>query len=377
MIKPREKMLAAMSGNLDGDFPVVVCYTGILLRDHWEQISTRPWWILEGIDLPGRLAVEEDFQEKLGPDWVTCVMARPRDWRENHEIRCEGGRVFVVDKTTGEKNEIHRPPQGGNKISMPQKPRIESRRDARNLVEITEEKVFRENGSLDLVRLFKERFGREKLLFSHVGTPFWSVLMSYFGLGGMLRGLFRMPDLIHEILGDITRAKIENIRAYSSEGVECFWIEECLTSASEISKTQYKDFVLPYTKRLIDEIRRLGGKSVYYICGDVRDRMDMVIETGPDCISLEESKKNFEIDIEWVDQEVDGRSCIFGNLDSIGVLQDGTREELRSEIRRQIDIGRKHGKFVMSLGSPVTPKTPIERVREYINISREESTPRP
>jgi uroporphyrinogen-III decarboxylase len=369
-------MLAAMTGDLEDGFPVVACYTGILLRDHWEQITTRPWWILEGIDLPGRLAVEEDFQDKLDPDWVTCGMIRPRDWRENHEIQCEGGRVFVVDKTTGEKTEICRPPPGGNKISMLQKPRIESRRDAEGLVDVTEERVFRENGSLDLVRLFNGRFGREKLLFTHIGTPFWSVLLSYFGLGGMLRGLFRMPDLIHEILEEVTRAKIETIRAYSSEGVECFWIEECLTSASEISKTQYHDFVLPYTKRLNDEIRRLGGRSVYYICGDVRDRIDLVIETGPDCISLEESKKNFEIDIEWVDREVDGRSCIFGNLDSIGVLQDGTGGELRSEIRRQIGVGRRHGKFVMSLGSPVTPKTPVERIREYVDISREESIPR-
>jgi hypothetical protein len=186
LIKPKDKMLAAMRGNPDGGIPVVVCYTGILLRDHWEQITTRPWWIMEGIDLPGRLAVEEDFQDKLEPDWVTCGMARPRDWRENHEIRCDDGRVIMVDKTTGEKTEIRRPPPGGNKISMLQKPRIESRRDAKNLVDITEERVFggsmqgrpmclsadglrryRENGSLDLVRQIAVFARRDSLL---VGT---------------------------------------------------------------------------------------------------------------------------------------------------------------------------------------------------------------
>jgi uroporphyrinogen decarboxylase len=225
--------------------------------------------------------------------------------------------------------------------------------------------------------LYKDRFGTEKLLCTGAGSPYWNALMRYFGLGGMLKALFRTPDLVIEVLEEVTRAKIEVIRAYRSVGIDCFWIEECLTSASEISRDQYSSFVYPYAKRLIDEIRRLGGKSVYYVCGDVKDRIDLIMEAGPDCISLEESKKNFEIEISWIDHAVDGRCCIFGNLDSIGILQDGTSDALRSEIRHQTEVGRGHGKFVMSLGSPVTPRTPAERVREYVEISREESTPRP
>jgi uroporphyrinogen-III decarboxylase len=46
-------------------------------------------------------------------------------------------------------------------------------------------------------------------------------------------------------------------------------------------------------------------------------------------------------------------------------------EELRREVQRQLDIGRRHGKFVMSLGSPVTPKTSVSRVREYVDLVRE------
>ncbi|MBO3802552.1 MAG: hypothetical protein JTT11_01550, partial [Candidatus Brockarchaeota archaeon] len=107
--------------------------------------------------------------------------------------------------------------------------------------------------------------------------------------------------------------------------------------------------------------------------GDVRDRLELMIEMGPDCLSLEESKKGFEIDISWVDEAVSGRACVFGNLDSIRVLQNGTREELRGEIRRQMGVGLRHGRFVMSLGSPVTPLTPISRVADFILITRQES----
>jgi len=368
-------MISAMKGGLNHDFPVVICYTGIFLRDHWEEVTSLPWWAPRIPDLSGRLGVEEDLQEKLDLDWVPCGMCPARDWRENHSVRTEGGRVYMVDLTSGTREELKRSPVGGNRIEMLQKPLIESSKDIGKRITVIGEKDFLGSGRLDYVHMLKERFGNEKFLVASIASPFWSSLMSHFGLGGMLIGLFRKPELVAEVLEEVTRSRIEVIRAYISAGVDGFWIEECLTSASEISREQYTKFVYPYTKRIIDEIRRLGGKSIYYFCGDVGDRLDLVVESGPDSVSLEESKKNFEIDIAWVDEVVGGRCCILGNLDSIGVLQNGDREALRSEIRRQIEVGRGHGKFVMSLGSPVTPKTTVQRVRDYVDITREESVP--
>ncbi len=54
------------------------------------------------------------------------------------------------------------------------------------------------------------------------------------------------------------------------------------------------------------------------------------------------------------------------------MLQDGDEESLRAEIARQIAAGRRNGsRFVMSLGSPVTPGTPSSRVRLYCDLAHE------
>ena len=67
-----------------------------------------------------------------------------------------------------------------------------------------------------------------------------------------------------------------------------------------------------------------------------------------------------------------GRCAVFGNLDAVGVLQDGTDAALRAEVARQLEAGRRaEGRFVMSLGSPVTPGTPVARVRQYCDLVRE------
>ena len=42
------------------------------------------------------------------------------------------------------------------------------------------------------------------------------------------------------------------------------------------------------------------------------------------------------------------------------------------DLARQLDAGRRNvGRFIMSLGSPVTPATPVARVRCYAEIVRE------
>lgn len=43
--------------------------------------------------------------------------------------------------------------------------------------------------------------------------------------------------------------------------------------------------------------------------------------------------------------------------------------ELHAELARQIAAGRRNnGRFIMSLGSPVNPETPVERVRLYCDL---------
>jgi len=51
------------------------------------------------------------------------------------------------------------------------------------------------------------------------------------------------------------------------------------------------------------------------------------------------------------------------------LLPNGSVAELRVEIERQAAAGRENnGRFVMSLGSPVTPGTPVARVRRYCDL---------
>jgi uroporphyrinogen-III decarboxylase len=94
-------------------------------------------------------------------------------------------------------------------------------------------------------------------------------------------------------------------------------------------------------------------------------------KVGDDALAFEESKKDLVVDINEVAAFIDGRATLFGNLDAIGILQDGCDTELREAIAEQIAAGRRNrNRFVACLGSPVMPATPVERVRTYCDLVR-------
>jgi uroporphyrinogen-III decarboxylase len=161
-----------------------------------------------------------------------------------------------------------------------------------------------------------------------------------------------------------------DVRVAAAIGAAGVWIEDCMTDI--ISASAFRQLNLPFLRSLTAEIAACGMVSIHYFCGDPTRKWELLLDTGADALSLEESKKGFEIDIDDVVDLVGGRLVVFGNLDAIHLLEQGSAPALRAEVGRQIRAGRRNGsRFVASLGSPVTPGTPPERVRLYIDLAHE------
>jgi hypothetical protein len=55
----KEKIEAAFSKEGTCEIPVVICYEGIFIRDHWDQLTSSPWWYQyeTGLDVIYRLKI--------------------------------------------------------------------------------------------------------------------------------------------------------------------------------------------------------------------------------------------------------------------------------------------------------------------------------
>ena len=122
-----------------------------------------------------------------------------------------------------------------------------------------------------------------------------------------------------------------HIRQAAAHGARGIWIEECFTDM--VGPAAFERLNVPFVRALVDEIRANGMKSIYYFCGNPHGKWEMLLEPGADALSLEESKKGWEIDIDDVVRRVDGRCAVLGNLDAIDLLENGSDAALRAEVR--------------------------------------------
>ena len=196
-----------------------------------------------------------------------------------------------------------------------------------------------------------------------------SCLFDLFGYEGAMLMIAERPRMAafasRRLLADTVRC----IPLLAALAVDVIWIEEVFTD--QISPAAFAELNLPLMRELVDAIRQVRLPSVYYYCGSPHDRFSSILAVGADALHFEEGKKGFAIDIARMAEAVDGRCVLFGNLDAIGVLQNGTEIELAAAVRRQVEAGRRNrNRFVMSVGSPITPGTPPGRVRLYTDLAR-------
>lgn len=372
----REKIERAFSPGGTPSIPAVICYEGIYIRDHWQELTSLPWWACWSPELDQQMAWRREAIQKTGQDWFALPLWYSREERENLALEVRGRSIYLVDGRTGATTRLEEPRVGGwtsqselesyHPECSPESPaEIDS---AIPLPASEPEEVLRD-GRSDLARALLSEFGGELFPLSSVGAPLWRSYRLW-GFEGMMTKIATQPELVKYACERFLAQALHQVEEAAHLGAKGIWVEDCMTDL--ISPASFRELNRPYVKRLSRAIQAAGMRSIYYYCGDPATRWEEILSIEADALSFEESKKRFRIEIEEVLERVGGRAVVLGNLDAIGILPDGTEEELRREIARQLAAARRHGgRFIMSLGSPVTPGTPVARVRRYCDLVRE------
>ncbi|HUW57492.1 MAG TPA: uroporphyrinogen decarboxylase family protein [Planctomycetota bacterium] len=372
----REMIEAAFSPDGTRDIPAVICYEGIYFRDHWEQLTACPWWYVHDPDLDRQMQWLTEVHESIGQDWFHVPVFYSAEDRRSLSIDVRDEGAFLTDKRTGEETRLEKPQVGGwsaaREVASHHPGRLASTPDEIDAaVPIPEDDAgtVAADGRGDLASRMLEVFAGRMLPMNGVTSPVWGCY-GLWGFEGMMTMVADRPDLVEHVCRRHLARELQQVRRAAAVGARAMWVEECMTDM--VGPEAFARLCVPFVRELTDAIRDAGMKSIYYYCGNPVGKWDLILAIGADALSLEESKKGFEIDIEDVVNRVDGRSAVLGNLDAIHLLPQASEEDLRREIARQIAAGRRNGsRFIMSIGSPVTPETPVERVRLYCDLVHE------
>ena len=371
MVTPKQRVLAALSGQSADRFPVAAPYIFLTQCDHWCEITGQPAWTFYEwlIQDPGaHVRMYEDFRRKLPFDIMQPWPGPTREQRENLEIVHRDEKRFYRDRRTGEltllNEDLHQRSGPANQVQ-----RVFDRDDVRRLVSCRSAKEIIDSGVYDHIQEARQAFPDSFLMNGVVGT-FWQCT-GWVGETRLFSLLYDAPELIHYLSTRLLENTIEDIRALAAAGEDAIYIDDALTTNDMISVNFYERFSMPYVKPMVDEVHALGKKAVLIYFGGVADRIPQILSLGADALNVETSMKSYVNDLDEISAQVGNKVCLWGNIDPVGTLQNGTEEELRRVMAAQVEIGWRTGRHIISTGSPITPRTPLTRIRHFIELGGE------
>ena len=96
-------------------------------------------------------------------------------------------------------------------------------------------------------------------------------------------------------------------------------------------------------------------------------RLVLVMPTGLQ-VGYDAYFSSSPLGLETIAAQVNNRLLLFGNLNPFDDIERKSDEELIEVMAKQIAIGKRYGRFVVSAGSPLTPNTSLARIQKYIEL---------
>ena len=121
----------------------------------------------------------------------------------------------------------------------------------------------------------------------------------------------------------------------------------------------YRRYVFPNYRRLFAPLIEAGKKILFTADGDYTEYIDDVAACGVHGFVMEPAT-----DMRYIAEKY-GRTHVFvGNADT-AVLYRGTKEDIFSEVKRCMDIGKGCPGFVMAVGNHIPANTPVDNALWY------------
>jgi uroporphyrinogen decarboxylase len=213
-----------------------------------------------------------------------------------------------------------------------------------------------------VVTHFNDRIG----IVGFCGAPF--TLASYMIEGGGSRNyiftktmMYREPS-VWQLLLEKLAAVLEEYAAQQVEaGADVIQIFDSWAGA--LSPTDYRDFVLPVTTRLVRRVQALGVPVIYFGV-DTATLLPAMRETGADVIGLD---WRVPLDQGWA--TLGHAVAVQGNLDPITLFAN--EDLLRQRVRQILEQAGGRPGHIFNLGHGIVPGTPVENVQRVVQYVRE------
>lgn len=197
----------------------------------------------------------------------------------------------------------------------------------------------------------------------------FTVACNLFGPDVVCLMMMEEPDRLHALLDFINTAGIQRLKA---------WRELCGLPARQpgyiyaddsvalISTGMYREFVLPYHKKLCDAFATPDPRAIH-LCGDSTRHFPTLQSE----LNIQSFDTGFPVDFGKLRQELGPKVRINGGP-HVEMMLSAKPDRIRGEVKRIMESGiLEGGMFTLREGNNLAPYTPLENVEAMYHAGRE------
>jgi len=176
------------------------------------------------------------------------------------------------------------------------------------------------------------------------------------GVEMALMDLMDKPEMYNQAAEVIIPNAISFALAQIEAGADMIGVGDA--AASLIAPDMFREFVLPFEKKLFDAIHEAGATVKLHICGNIKNIVGEMAKSGAEMI-----------DVDWMVPLAEARKAVgpeitlAGNFDPAAVLLQGTPQDVAQAAKRCVaDAGAR---FILQPGCEIPPATPENNIRAF------------
>jgi len=184
------------------------------------------------------------------------------------------------------------------------------------------------------------------------------------GMENLMMDFIENPGFVRELLhaiADFNIAQVQHALDYDIDAV-CFGDDWGQQQGLQMGPDLWHEFIEPELKRMYGAVHAGGKKVFIHSCGDVDELFDDLIADGVNCFNPFQPEV---MDVHDLVRRYRKKITFFGGLSTQRTLPYGSTDDVRTETRRLIELGREGG-YILAPAHAVEGDVPLENLLAFI-----------
>jgi uroporphyrinogen decarboxylase len=216
---------------------------------------------------------------------------------------------------------------------------------------------------LDVMRKMKAEVGQHTALYGLITGPF--TLASHLRGTDIFLDTMDDPDYVQRLMAYSALVAQRMASLYIEAGMDVIAVVDPVTS--QVSPKTFNSFLSEPFKSTFDFIRQKGAFSSFFVCGDATKNIEVMCQTGPDSIAVDEN-----IDMPAAKPITDRYQIVLeGNIPLTTRMLLGNQQDNMKYVIDLLDSLQDHQNLILSPGCDMPYDTPVENVIAVVEAIRD------